>query len=148
MNACYKVCTTAALVGLMMSTAAAAGLAGSKWQTVDEKTGEKKAVVQFSSQGSAVSGKIISVNNPAHANQKCSKCSGNLKDKPIVGLPIISGLKADGSNKWTGGSLVDPETGKTYKGQVTLSADGKKLELRGYVGAPVFGRSQTWTRVN
>ena len=132
---------------LISSVAWADSLNNTKWQTVDDKTGEKKAIIQLTESNGQVSGKIIKVHNPEHAKAKCSKCKGSLKNQPIEGLQILTGLKADGDNKWTDGKLVDPETGKIYSGKVTLADDGKSLELRGYVGAPIFGRSQTWIRV-
>ena len=135
-------------VGTLLSTAAmAASLNGSQWQTVDEKTGEKKAIVQISESNGQVSGKIIKVMNPADAKEKCTKCTGSLKDKPIEGLNFLYGMKADGTNEWSGGKLVDPESGKVYSGKITLSDNGQSLKLRGYVGSPVFGRSQTWKRI-
>jgi uncharacterized protein (DUF2147 family) len=134
--------------GTLLSTAAmAASLNGSQWQTVDEKTGEKKAIVQISESNGQVSGKIIKVMNAADAKEKCTKCSGSLKDKPIEGLNFLYGMKADGTNEWSGGKLVDPESGKVYSGKITLSDNGQSLKLRGYVGSPVFGRSQTWKRI-
>ena len=81
------------------------------------------------------------------ADALCTKCPGSLKNKPVEGLQILSGLKADGNNQWSDGKLVDPESGKTYSGKLTLSDNGQSLKLRGYVGTPVFGRSQTWQRI-
>lgn len=135
-------------IGTFLSTAAlAASLNGSQWQTVDEKTSEKKAIVLLTEKSGQVSGKIIKVLNPADAKEKCTKCSGALKNQPIQGLNFLTGFKANGKNKWTDGKLVDPESGKVYSGKLTLSDNGQSLELRGYVGVPIFGRTQTWTRI-
>lgn len=132
----------------LLSTAAlAASLNNTQWQTVDEKSGEKKAVVLLTESNGQLSGKITKVLNPADAKEKCSKCTGALKDQPIQGLNFLTGFKANGENTWIDGKLVDPESGKTYSGKVTLSDNGQSLKLRGYVGSPVFGRSQTWTRI-
>lgn len=138
----------AVIASLTAISAQAASLNGTKWNTVDDKTGQKKAVVQFTESDGVVSGKIIKVYDPAKADRVCVKCKGSLKDKPVVGLPIITGLKLKKDNEWDGGQLVDPESGKIYKGKATLSNDGKTLELRGYVGVSALGRSQTWQRVN
>lgn len=138
----------AVIASLTAISAQAASLNGTKWNTVDDKTGQKKAVVQFTESDGVVSGKIIKVYDPAKADRVCVKCKGSLKDKPVVGLPIITGLKLKKDNEWDGGQLVDPESGKVYKGKATLSNDGKTLELRGYVGVSALGRSQTWQRVN
>ncbi|CAN6959754.1 MULTISPECIES: DUF2147 domain-containing protein [Psychrobacter] len=134
--------------GALLSTSVfAASLNGSQWQTIDDKTGEKKAIIQLSESNGKVSGKIIKVLNKENAKAVCTKCPGSLKNQPVEGLQILSGLKADGNNKWSDGKLVDPESGKTYSGKLTLSDNGQSLDLRGYVGSPLFGRSQTWKRI-
>ena len=132
---------------LLSTTVFAVSLNGTQWQTVDEKTGEKKAIVQLTDNSGKVSGKIIKVLNSKNANASCKKCTGSLKGKPIEGLQILTGLSADGDNQWSNGKLVDPETGKIYSGKITLSDNGQSLKLRGYVGSPVFGRTQTWQRI-
>ena len=134
--------------GALLSTSVfAASLNGSQWQTIDDKTGEKKAIIQLSESNGKVSGKIIKVLNKENAKAVCTKCPGSLKNQPVEGLQILSGLKADGNNKWSDGKLVDPESGNTYSGKLTLSDNGQSLDLRGYVGSPLFGRSQTWKRI-
>lgn len=134
--------------GALLSTSVfAASLNGSQWQTIDDKTGEKKAIIQLTESNGKVSGKIIKVLDAQKAKAVCTKCPGSLKNKPVEGLQILSGLKADGNNKWSDGKLVDPESGKTYSGKLTLSDNGQSLDLRGYVGSPIFGRSQTWKRI-
>lgn len=134
--------------GALLSTSVfAVSLNGTQWQTIDDKTGEKKAVIQLTESGGKVSGKIIKVLNKEKADALCTKCPGSLKNKPVEGLQILSGLKADGNNQWSDGKLVDPESGKTYSGKLTLSDNGQSLKLRGFVATPVFGRSQTWQRI-
>ena len=145
-------CTISSLIalsaGALLSTSVfAVSLNGTQWQTIDDKTGEKKAVIQLTESGGKVSGKIIKVLNKEKADALCTKCPGSLKNKPVEGLQILSGLKADGNNQWSDGKLVDPESGKTYSGKLTLSDNGQSLKLRGFVGTPVFGRSQTWQRI-
>ena len=134
--------------GALISTSVfAVSLNGTQWQTIDAKTGEKKAVIQLTESGGKVSGKIIKVLNKEKADALCIKCPGSLKNKPVEGLQILSGLKADGNNQWSDGKLVDPESGITYSVKLTLSDNGQSLKLRGFVGTPVFGRSQTWQRI-
>ena len=134
--------------GALLSTSVfAVSLNGTQWQTIDDKTGEKKAVMQLTESGGKVTGKILKVLDKEKANALCTKCPGSLKNKPVEGLQILSGFKADGNNQWSDGKLVDPESGKTYSGKLTLSDNGQSLKLRGFVGTPVFGRSQTWQRI-
>ena len=134
--------------GALLSTSVfAVSLNGTQWQTIDDKTGEKKAVMQLTESGGKVTGKILKVLDKEKADALCTKCPGSLKNKPVEGLQILSGFKVDGNNQWSDGKLVDPESGKTYSGKLTLSDNGQSLKLRGFVGTPVFGRSQTWQRI-
>ncbi len=68
-----------------------------------------------------------------------------LRSRPICNLKIGSGFTLNNENRASGGTLYDPKTGKTYHGAMT--ADGSTLHLRGYVGIPLFGASQDWTRI-
>ena len=60
-------------------------------------------------------------------------------------MVILRGLRWDGT-AWTGGDVLDPDTGKVYRATVRLSDDGRELTLRGYVGIALLGRSQRWVR--
>mgnify|MGYP006397591209 FL=1 len=147
MNRTISSTFTLTAAALLSTSVFAASLDGTQWQTVDDKTGEKKAIIQLNEKGGKVSGKIIKVLDKQKAKAVCTKCSGSLKNKPVEGLQILTGLKADGNNQWSDGKLVDPESGKVYAGKITLSDNGQSLDLRGYVGTPLFGRSQTWQRI-
>ena len=75
---------------------------------------------------------------------------GNLQARNIPVLIVANKVdlkKADGQDRWEGGTVIDPEEGKIYKARLTPVDGGKKLELRGYIGVPMFGRTQTWIRV-
>ena len=116
-----------------------------KWKTIDDKTGETKSVVDIFESGGKVYGKIIEIINPAKRSKKCEKCEGTDKNKPVLGLVIIKGLAKDG-NEYNGGKILDPDSGSIYKCIVKL-LDKDKLEVRGYMGFALIGRSQTWVRV-
>ena len=77
-------------------------------------------------------------------NPICDACPGKKKDTPIKGLEIIWGMTKDGEG-WDNGSILDPESGKEYSCQLKLNSDGT-LDVRGYLGFSLFGRSQTWKR--
>ena len=117
------------------------------WKTIDDKTGKPKALVRITEEGGVLTGKIEKLYRAPSEEQNptCSKCSDTRKDQPIVGMTILSGLKKDG-NDYSGGEILDPAAGKTYKSKATLIDNGSKLEVRGYIGAPMFGRTQTWQR--
>lgn len=139
--------TSLACLLSMASVAMAEPLNGTKWRTFDDTNGKPKAVVQISSKGGVLTGTIIEQLEGATITN-CTKCSGALKNRPLVGLPIINGLKASGKNEYDQGEVLDPLTGKTYKLKGKLSADGQTLELRGFIGFAMLGRNQTWKRVN
>lgn len=138
-----------AFLGLFFAAPAFAAdaLNGTQWRTIDDATGKPKAVVEFKEQANGtLSATIKQLLDPAAATV-CTKCKGNLKGKPMVGLTIVSNLKSTGGNSYDDGTILDPKSGSTYslKGEVT--ADGKKFELRGYKGIAALGRNQTWHRV-
>lgn len=137
----------AALIALPTAAFAQATSPVGAWKTIDDKTGKPKALVRITEEGGVLSGKIEKLfRDPSEEqNPKCVKCSDARKDQPIIGMTILSGLKKDGSD-YTGGEILDPAAGKTYKSKATLTENGSKLEVRGYVGAPMFGRTQTWLR--
>lgn len=129
---------------LTMSTIQAQSVIG-KWKTIDDETGEAKSVVEIYEKSGKIYGKVVEILRADHKKDVCSKCEGAEKNKPILGMVIISGLKKDGS-EYNGGSILDPTNGKKYKCYIELdSAD--KLKLRGYVGISIMGRTQYWTRV-
>jgi uncharacterized protein (DUF2147 family) len=117
------------------------------WKNIDDETGKPKAMIRITDNQGELQGKIEKLFRPAdqEQNPKCDKCEGARKDQPLVGMVIVSGLKKDG-NEYNGGEILDPANGKVYRSKAKLLDGGKKLEVRGYVGAPMFGRSQTWVR--
>jgi len=115
-----------------------------KWTTIDDETGNKKAVVEIFEEQGKLFGKIIEILEADKKRQRCTKCEGADKDKPILGLTIIKGLIKNGSS-YEGGEITDPKNGKIYRCKISL--EGKdKLIVRGYLGISLFGRSQTWVR--
>ncbi|WP_306352413.1 DUF2147 domain-containing protein [Flavobacterium sp. '19STA2R22 D10 B1'] len=116
-----------------------------KWKTVDDETGEAKSIVEITEKDGKIYGKVVEILNPEKKNAKCKDCPGEDKDKPILGLTIIKGLSKSGK-EYSGGKILDPNKGKLYKCNVSL--DGKdKLNVRGYIGISLLGRTQTWSRV-
>lgn len=116
-----------------------------KWKTFDDQTGDAKSIVEISEKGGKYQGKVIEILNPAKKDSKCEKCPGEDKGKPIEGLTIIKNLTKKGE-EYTGGTIIDPQSGKEYK--CSIKTSGKtKLEVRGYVGISLIGRTQTWTKM-
>jgi uncharacterized protein (DUF2147 family) len=117
------------------------------WKTIDDETKTEKSLVRVVDNGGVLTGKIEKVLDPAKQNDVCDKCSDERKGKPIVGLTILRNAKPDGDDKsvWTGGEILDPNNGKTYRLRLKPHDGGKTLEVRGYIGP--FFRNQTWIRV-
>ncbi len=119
------------------------------WKTIDDKTKTERAQIRITESGGVLSGKIEKLlAADAKQDSVCDKCSDDRKDKPMVGLEVIRGVKrAEAENTWDGGTILDAGEGKVYKVRMQPADGGKKLEVRGYVGTPMLGRTQTWIRV-
>ena len=135
----------AALVSpqVLAQQASPAGL----WKNIDDVSGQPRALIRITETNGTLEGKIEKVFPGPNESQnpRCDKCEGANKDAPIVGLVILSGLKKDG-DAYGGGQILDPDNGKLYSSKVQLADGGKKLNVRGYIGVPMLGRSQTWVR--
>ena len=140
---------SALLLSAMTSFAFANDIAG-LWQTIDDKTGAPKGQVEIrkDAYGNYV-GKIVKITPRAGYTPKeiCVDCPAPYTNKPILGLDVLTGLKHSSGNNYTGGRILDPNTGKVYNMKAKLSSNGKRLTLRGYVGVSALGRTQTWIRV-
>ncbi len=151
MNAWKNVMLTVALSGL---AAALPGMAAAQntpvglWKSIDDETKTEKSLVRITEAAGTLTGKIEKLMDPTKQDAKCDKCSDARKDQPVLGMTIITGVRA-GSDKtlWEGGEILDPNNGKTYKVRIKPIDGGKKLEVRGFIGAPMLGRTQTWIRV-
>lgn len=120
------------------------------WKTIDDVTGKPKSIIYISkAENNILTGKVIKI-FPKQGNAEtklCTACAGEKHNQPIVGMVILSGLKAD-QNRWDQGHILDPENGKTYRCSVRVTENGKKLNVHGYIGIPLLGRSQLWERVD
>ena len=128
------------------------GVAG-YWRTIDDVTGKPKAIIKISeAQDHTLRGQILKIfPRPGYdQNEVCAQCEGDKHNQRIVGMTVMNHLKPDTENQnlYTKGSILDPNNGKTYHCNVLLTQNGQQLEVRGYLGIPLFGRSQTWVRVN
>jgi uncharacterized protein (DUF2147 family) len=119
------------------------------WKTIDDVSGQAKSIVHITElPNHELQGQVVKLFKGAL--QFCTACQGELKDKPILGMMVIHGLKQNAKNPlvWQDGWALDPKNGKTYHCMATLTDDGQKLNARGYIGIPLFGRTQTWLKVN
>lgn len=131
---------------LLFGVIAYAQSAVGTWKTVDDKTGKEKSHVKiYETKNGTLQGEVVKILTPGKENAKCTDCKGDKKDKPINGLTMLWGMKKDGDG-WTGGTILDPNSGKEYKCKMKL-VDKNTLEVRGFIGVSLLGRTQTWTRV-
>jgi len=125
-------------------TALAADTPLGVWKTVDEKTGKARSDVEIYEQDGKLFGRIQSIpdaDGPDGKPKICIKCPGADRGKPIIGLVIIKNMAASG-DRYTGGTIMDPEDGKVYRAE--LWVEKGTLKVRGYLGP--FYRTQTWLR--
>ncbi len=135
----------AALCALAAPLVFAQGSPVGLWKAIDDKTGKERSLVRISDGGGTLVGRIEKLLDPAaKPDARCDKCADDRKDRPVDGLEIIRGARADGE-AWTGGTILDPEDGKVYRLRLKVEEAGRKLEVRGYLGP--FYRNQHWIRV-
>lgn len=119
------------------------------WRNIDDKTGSPKAFLEIRETASGVyAAKITKITpRPGYTpKENCVSCPAPYTNKPILGLDVLTGLKHVGNNSFAQGKLLDPLSGNLYNTKAKLSANGKRLILRGYIGVSALGRSQTWIK--
>jgi uncharacterized protein (DUF2147 family) len=116
------------------------------WKTIDDETKQEKSLVRITEASGVLVGRIEKLLDPAKQESKCDKCTDARKDQPVLGMIIIEGVKKNPDEPyWDGGTILDPNNGKTYKLRLTPKDGGKTMEVRGYIA--FFFRNQTWIRV-
>ena len=144
------------ILGLVLSLASVTAFSATIegfWHSIDDRTGEKLSIVEIRKGADGTfRGKIL-YRYPVPggvALTHCTKCPPPYTNQPIVGLEFFSGFKEDPDkrNAYVDGKVLEPKSGKIYKGKANLSADGKRLRLRGYVGISALGRTQVWIRTD
>ena len=116
-----------------------------KWKTIDSETGKPKSFVDITQAANGtISGRIVELINPSKPNPTCDKCKDDRRNKPITGMEIIRGMKAEGGGEYAGGTILKPDEGKVYKSKMELVDGGKKLEVSGCIA--FICKSQTWIR--
>jgi uncharacterized protein (DUF2147 family) len=136
--------TALLLAALPLSAFAQDASPTGRWKTIDDETGKVKSIVEITrAADGTLQGKVAKVlQSEQGPNPVCDKCKGANKGKPIEGMTILWGLKADG-DEWTGGTVLDPAKGKTYKAKVEM-IDANKLGMSGCIA--FICRQQVWIR--
>ena len=145
-----------AIVGFSIACASLTTFAASiegYWKSIDDRTGEQLSIYEIKKGADGTfHGKIL-YRYPVPggvALTHCTKCPPPYTNKPLVGMETFLGFKQDEKNPnlYMDGRVLEPKSGKIYKGKANLSADGKRLRLRGYVGVSALGRTQVWIRTD
>lgn len=116
-----------------------------EWKTVDDETGEAKSYVTIWVEDGELMGRIDKLLDPEDDDAKCEECKGKRKNQPIEGMTFVWGLEQDG-DEWNGGIILDPGNGKEYKAKLKVIENGAKLEVRGFIGFALIGRTQVWEK--
>jgi uncharacterized protein (DUF2147 family) len=128
-------------IGLAQSSDPAVGI----WKTIDDKTNQPASLIKIEEVNGVLEGTIIKT-FPLEGKPMlvyCNLCKDNRKDKPLIGMKIMTDLKKDDAGIWSGGKILDPKEGEVYKVKLATE-DGKKMDVRGYIGVPLLGRTQVW----
>ncbi len=130
---------------LVAGAASAADPAVGRWKTIDGDSGKPKSYVEITQAANGtLSGRIVELIDPSKPNPTCDKCKDDRKGKPITGMEIIRGMKAEGGGNYAGGTILKPDEGKVYKSKMQLVEGGRKLEVSGCVA--FICKSQVWER--
>ena len=114
------------------------------WKTIDDKDGQPSSHLEIFMVGEKAHAKVVKIYDYPE-DILCEPCKGDRHNQPVLGMEILWDMKCIGE-VWKGGRIMDPENGKDYKCKITVNDDGS-LAVRGYIGIPALGRTQTWYRV-
>ena len=118
------------------------------WKTIDDDTHEAKSLVEISDYDGMLSGRIVQIFRKVgeDPNPPCKECPGERHNQPLIGMTILWNLHRHGDT-WEGGEILDPESGKNYRCNLHVTEGGSRLEVRGFIGFALLGRTQVWERV-
>ena len=139
---------TAVVFSSLSSLAFAQDITGT-WKNIDDKTGSSKAILEIRQEANGTfTAKVVKVTpRPGYTpKETCVNCPAPYTNKPILGMDVLTGLKYVEGLNFSGGKIIDPLSGNIYSMKAKLSPNGKRLNLRGYVGISALGHSQTWIK--
>ena len=119
------------------------------WRTIDDETHRPRALVSIEEHDGMLSGRIVRLfrEPDEDPNPLCVECEGERHNQPVLGMTILWNFRRNG-DAWTGGEVLDPEEGRIYHANLRLRDNGARLDVHGYIGLPLLGRSQVWERAS
>lgn len=115
------------------------------WKAVDDQDGKVSSLIEITNENGQLSGTIKEIYK-RDPSSLCINCKGDRHNQPVLGMEIIWDMEKDGDT-WKGGRILDPENGKVYKCKIALDEeDPNVLEVRGFIGISLVGRTQKWER--
>ena len=115
-----------------------------KWNSKNEETGNIDSIIEVYEKDGKAFAKVIDIKGSERRKAICVQCKDENKNKPILGLNILTGLEKDGE-EWSGGNILDPRSGNIYNCYIKL-IKSNKLKIRGYIGLALFGKTVYWER--
>lgn len=120
------------------------------WEQVDENSGKAESWFRITEKNGVYQGNIVKIfpkpDDDPNEKWLCTKCEGAERNAPVLGLSLIKGMQRKGLS-YENGTIMDPRDGQVYRALMRLSPDGKQLEVRGFLGFALLGRSQIWNRL-
>ncbi len=120
------------------------------WKTIDDVSGKPKSIIEiYKTSANTLDGRVLKIfpSPGKDENEVCDACKGQKHNQRIVGMVVLEGIKQKGMI-WQDGQILDPKSGKTYRCTLKPTANGTKLNVHGYIGLPILGRTQTWLRID
>jgi len=117
------------------------------WTTFSDSTGKPEGLVRIEERDGEFLGTVVSVFDAAAPNPLCEKCEGALRSQPVIGMTILRGLRRSAGG-YDGGTILDPDEGRTYRCTMSMRDDGRRLEIHAYLGLRWFSRTQIWVRAD
>ena len=116
------------------------------WRTIDDKTNKPSGTMVIYQRDGLLFGRVTSIADPKMQTVLCHDCEGWAQNKPVMGLEVLRDMHPNGA-QWDGGTILNPQDGHVYHCRMHLGPKGQTLVLRGYIGLPMLGRTQTWQRL-
>jgi uncharacterized protein (DUF2147 family) len=135
---------------LFFTAMAVAGSPEGLWQTFHPLNGLPRSHIRLEIEEGVLRGRIERITLPTDKlHPTCDWCEGDFRNAAFLGMIILDGLQQAASNPniWSGGRVLDPDSGRVYEARIRLEPDGRSLQLRGYSGSVILGRSERWVRL-